>query len=383
MMNNLLNNEYTVVEDNVVNLFPQMNNDKIGEEISLERFIENFLTDKKLRSNSTYVSYKSDLNIISRELYEVEDYSKLTNIIIEDKTIDDLLDYFHLCAHTINHETGERKFSNKTVNRRISALKSMLDYLVVREKIEYNMHKVCSILKNLPEDGIEIDVLEEGDAFACIEFFKTLHSGKELSLLGELALTTSLRANELLTLTWKQFTVKDGEVIVKSRGNIRGKGNKSWIKSISLEMYNDLLDIKKDEIKVFTISYTTLMRGMRKAINTLGLTNGKYSFHSFRKTSLTHKYIASGKDIHFTMEEAGHSDPRTTMKYLKTRELSRIDMVGKRKHKKEDKYKLVSHEDLLKGIELLDEISKMQLNKILDEMKKSTQNTDIIEQNVN
>lgn len=364
MTNEMLNNEYTVVEG-------KENNVVVLHE-TLERFINNFLMEKKKRSIETHNAYRSDINKLSRDMFGYKNYSFIKKEDIENVNIDDLVDYFDMCVEETSG--GERKFSNKTINRRMSSLKSLFEYLTVRDKIKYDIFKLKSILTTLPDDGIEIDALEEDDAFRCIEYFKTLSKGDELYAIGRLALVTSLRVNELLTLTWKQFTVKDDEVIVKSRGNIRGKGNKSWIKSISLDMYNELLTNKKDSTKVFTIHHMNISRAMKKAIIDLKLDNGKYSFHSFRKTSLTHKYFASGKDISFTMEEANHSDPRTTMKYVKSRNLTRIDMVSSRENKDEELYKNASREELLQAIDLLDGISKLYLNKILDDMRKESEN---------
>lgn len=355
MMNNLTNIEYN-------------SNDVIVLHETLEKYINDFLNQKKHRSVQTYNAYRSDINKIAKDLFGFNDYSFIKCENLEGVSIDDLVDYFDMCAQESNNVSGERKFSNKTINRRMSSLKSLLKYLSARDKIKYDVFKLDTILKSLPDDSIEIDVLEKEDALKCIEFFKTLYKGNEMYLIGKLGLDTSLRANELLTLTWKQFTVKNNEIIIKSRGSIKGKGNKDWSKEISLDLYNELEELKGDDEKVFSLNYKNIARGMRKAVDHLQLKDGKYSFHSIRKTAVTHSYYSNDNDILVAMNEANHSNPMTTMKYIKKRKNGKIGMISSREDLESDLYKEVSHEVLLEAIQQLDSISKVHLNKILDKI---------------
>lgn len=359
MVNNLMENEYTLVEDNVIILHE-----------TLERFIENFLNDKKYRSKETYSAYKCDINKLARDLFGYKDYSYIKKEDIESVSMDDLVDYFNMCIEESFDVNGERKYSNKTINRRMSSLKSLFEYLAVRDKIKYDILKLKSksILRSLPDTSIEIDVLDKEDAVKCIEFFKTLYKGNEMYLIGKLGLDTSLRANELLTLTWKQFTVNGEVVNVNSRGDIKGKGNKNWSKEISLELYKELLTLKSDKEEVFTLNYQNLARGMKNAINHLELTDGKYSFHSIRKTAITHAYYSSGADIMVAMQEANHSKPETTMKYIKKVKNGKIGMISSQNDDNSVLYEDVPHEQLLKAIDGLDDISKMKLNEVLSKM---------------
>lgn len=350
------NNEKNESKGSVIDLFE-----------SLEKPIDEFLLECEKRSGDTAVNYRCDINKLARDMFNKTHYKYIQRNHLESISVDDLIQYFNAAYQEVTIE-GKRKYSNSTINRRMSSLKSLIKYLVARKKIDYEINDMYTLLKSLPDKSIMIDVLSNEDTDRCIEYFKTLDSGNVLHLLGRLAVDTALRANELLTLEWNQFTITDDKVIISSRGANKGKGNKTWEDEISIKLYNELLALKTDDNnKVFDISYSTIARAMNKTTKALGLDDKKYTFHSFRKNAVTHTYLVTNGDILAAMDKANHTNVGTTQRYIKGK---KRQMTGRYSMTSvcNDLYRDVSHEELLLAISKMDKSTQFQLNKLLSEI---------------
>lgn len=315
-------------------------------------YIEDFLLDAEKRSSQTARNYRSDIQKLAREMFGYDDYKFIKKQDFENLTVDDLIQYFNACWQEVDMD-GVRKYSNATINRRISSLKSLLKYLVARDKIEFPINNMLVLLKTLPKTTVTIDVLSIEDADRCIEFFKTQHLGHIASLMAKLSVDTALRANELITLTWKQFYVEENGVTIKSVGDIKGKGNKDWRETISKELYEELLTLKQDGVPtVFNISYSYLAKLMNKTTKELGLNDKNYTFHSFRKRSITNELILTN-DIRAAQKKARHSSIATTGLYLEETNYSMTGYYSLGEKLDKDLYKKVDNELLIKALESL------------------------------
>lgn len=337
---------------------------------TLEIYIDDFLLDCKKNSESTYKNYKCDIGKLASDMFNLPHYKYITKEHIESLSISDLINYFNACYQEEKFD-GTRKYSNGTISRRISSLKSMIKYLVGREVIDYNIQKLYTFLKTLPNTAIKIDVLSDEDSERCIEHFKTFPMGDKLYLLGKLAIDTALRANELLTLKWNQFTVIDDfTVVIESRGTTKGKGNKDWLVEIHIDLYNELLELKQDNSELlFDLSYSTLAQVMNRTTEALGLNDKNYTFHSFRKNSITYTYNLTNGDILAAKEKGNHSSVATTEGYIKANKYGatgRYSVSGKVDN---EAFMKASHNDLLLALNKLDEGTLLRLNMELSKLK--------------
>lgn len=370
-LNKKINNDYNITDNKKDKVI------KIHE--TLVGYIEEFLLDKGKRSKKTSECYRGDINKLAKEMFGYSHYKYIRKQDFEAMGVDDLIQYFDACHQELKIDKS-RKYANSTINRRMSSLKSLLGYLVARKKIKYEINDLMILLKSLPDNGIMIDVLSEEDANRCVDFFKTLPMGNILHIIGKLALDTALRANELLTLEWNQFTIFDDKVVVKSRGENRGKGNKSWEDEISLDLYNEILKLKEDDNKkVFNISYAMIAKSMNITTKALNLRDKKYTFHSFRKTSITHTFNVTGGDIIAAKEKANHSNIGTTTRYIKPKNYGMTGMFSLRGKMNNNLYKTVSHEELICALDKMDKGLLFQLNKeLLNSSKENLKNNRII-----
>src|SRR5580765_4516882 len=139
----------------------------------------------------------------------------------------------------------ERDITAKTINRKISSLKSFFKYLVRSGALEQTpMTRVLTpkISKRLP------DFIKESDAGKLLGSLKNSEDWKGLNtkMLITLFYTTGMRLSELVNL--KENQVDFGKKQVK----VLGKGNKERIIPISQEalvMIKDYIQLKKKEFE--------------------------------------------------------------------------------------------------------------------------------------
>lgn len=339
--------------------------------IYLKCTIDEFLLDKKMHSVDTYRNYLCDINKFAKDLFGYDNYKYLTKENVESVTVDKMIKYRNEQYTEVN-EFGERKYANATINRRFSCYKKLYEYLEVRGVIKYDeVNKLKDLLKNLPNHSNEIDVLSMEDAERIMEYFKTKKNGHIVYLMSKLSVDTGLRSRELLTLQWNQFYPIKDKVIIKSKGKIKGKGNKDWEKEISIEFYNEILTLKSEgKDKVFNISYSFIAKLMSEAVEELGLNDKDYTFHSFRKRAATNHYELTN-DIMSTKEFLNHSNLNTTQKYVDTKNYGMTGIYSLGDKLDKELYKKVDRELLLEAIGELDKSLIHLLNIKLDEKVKN------------
>ena len=251
-----------------------------------------YLENIKEFSNHTLISYKTDLEGFI-------DYIKTNKI--SNKTIKSYIKKLSLDG-----------YSNSTINRKISSLKSFEKWLYEMNKVETIYSKNVKYLKipeMLPEvlsssylnkliDGIETSTDEEIRDKAIIE----------------LLYSSGLRVSELVKLNLNDFN--NNEYI-----KVSGKGkkerivplNQSATKSIDLWIKNARSNIAESSepalfvgIKGSRIDVRVVRRIVLKKLGTYP--------HAVRHSFATH-LLEGGADIRIVQELLGHEDPNTTQLY--------------------------------------------------------------------
>jgi len=251
-----------------------------------------YLENIKEFSNHTLISYKTDLEGFI-------DYIKTNKI--SNKTIKSYIKKLSLDG-----------YSNSTINRKISSLKSFEKWLYEMNKVETIYSKNIKYLKipeTLPEvfsssylnkliDGIETSTDEEIRDKAIIE----------------LLYSSGLRVSELVKLNLNDF---NNNKYIK----VSGKGkkerivplNQSATKSIDLWIKNARSNIAESSepalfvgIKGSRIDVRVVRRIVLKKLGTYP--------HAVRHSFATH-LLEGGADIRIVQELLGHEDPNTTQLY--------------------------------------------------------------------
>jgi integrase/recombinase XerC len=275
-----------------------------------EDFI-NYLQYEKRYSNHTVRAYRNDLNQFFNYLQEVRESEDLNSI--SGKTIRSWI------AKSIDENISER-----TINRKISTLKSYFRYLMRMGYIHHNpMGKVYTpkVARRIPYfvDENHMDLLLSRDLFTD-DFF-----GLRDQLIVEILYQTGIRLSELINI--KDADVTSGNFQIK----ILGKRNKERIIPINKSLHNLIEQyLSKRNEKFSNVNGEFLLvtnkgrklyekfvyRTVKKYLSYI-TTIDKKSPHVLRHTFATHM-LNKGADLNAIKELLGHANLSATQIYTHT-----------------------------------------------------------------
>jgi len=285
----------------------------------LESFAD-YLEYQKRSSKHTVTAYMTDLSQFE-EFYEklcTEDGLKLEEITLDKVTLQDVRCWV---ISLVEKKEDGTKLNNKSINRKLSALKSFYNFLEARNvvaKNPVNKMKRLKMSKNLPlfvvENGMEklLDNVPYEDGF----------EGIRDKLIIELLYGTGIRLSELLGLKIEDIDLYNQAI------KVLGKRNKERI----IPMHFALLDLVKNYLQVKSLvqgvdaeNYLiTTMNGeqgypmmiwriVRKMLDQVS-TIERRSPHVLRHTFATH-LLDNGADLNSIKDLLGHSTLASTQMY--------------------------------------------------------------------
>jgi integrase/recombinase XerC len=292
---------------------------------SIQPFLD-YLKYQKRYSAHTIRSYHDDLVQFLRFVEMQFEYISLTAI-----------GYNHVRSWLASIK--ENEISSKTINRKISSLKSFFKYLVktsVLDQTPMNRIVTPKNSKRLP------DFIQEGDAGKLIGALKNTEDWKSLNtkMLITLFYTTGVRLSELVNL--KESHVDFGKRQIK----VLGKGNKERIIPISQEIVVMIKDYEQQKKKVFELTENTLLvteKGkkmyskypyllVKSFLTSEVKTLNKKSPHVLRHSFATH-LSNKGADLNAIKELLGHSSLAATQVYTHNT-IEKLKNVYKKAHPK-------------------------------------------------
>jgi integrase len=337
--------------------------------------IQKWLNNHGYNSDRTRRDYEFDVKLFFKLMKQKE----ITYLTKEDVqlTLDDFEDFIDK-LYKMENEKGERNYSNKTINRKVAAVKGMIKYLAGKKlNGEYIVKDIAymGLINSLPENSKSHGILESNEVWTMANLsLEETHKGNIKRLAILFTYDTCARKSDVLNLKWSDFEVKEDVVVV----NGIGKGNKEFRKSISKDFYEEILTLKEDGVyQVFQLTdknIDDMMRRLREKMNIDP--NRGIVYHSIRKTGSVFVYRICGNDIMKAKEILNHSNVNTTQLYLKSTEYTQaIGGVSSAKNINHNAYKEVDHETLLKAIEGLNKDQILLLNlKISELLRKNIEN---------
>jgi len=271
--------------------------------------VDNFfahLTLEKKYSFHTIKAYQKDIQSFHdfiRKEFEEEDLAAAKTVMIKDWMM-----------HMVSSGT-----SSRTINRKISSLKSFYRYLVSEEIIDNNpanqIHSL-KIGKQLPS-YIEKERLNN---FLNTEFDQNNFAQTRDRLIMDIFYATGIRRNELIELT-EQSIDFSGNLI-----KVRGKGNKERILPLTKKLSDKIrsyIELKQNTFldtnpflfvtdKGLKVYAEFIYRIVNKQLS--GLTSSKKSPHVLRHTFATHM-LNNGADLNSIKELLGHANLSATQVY--------------------------------------------------------------------
>jgi len=291
----------------------------------VQEFLD-YLTFQKRYSKNTIISYENDL----RGFFEF--------ILLEYK-ITAVNEVNPSIVRTWLASLKENKVASKSVNRKISSLKSFFKYQLRLKKITLNPVATVSSLKvskRLPSfvDEKSIHNLLNHD------FFPASFEGKTDYLIFEILYQTGIRRSELINLKESDINKNSGTI------KVLGKGNKERIIPVNnqlVRIVDEYILEKRNEFPEL-ISRELLVSKKGKPLNPkyvynivkkyLGevSTNQRKSPHVLRHSFATH-LTNNGAEINAIKELLGHSSLAATQIYTHNT-IEKLKQVHKQAHPK-------------------------------------------------
>jgi len=273
--------------------------------LSITHFIE-YLNYEKNYSPYTVTAYKKDLEsfqIFSKKEYDESDLSGLPYSIIRSWIV----------------TLVDSGIANRSINRKVSSLKSYYNYLVKTKQIKQNplhKHKSLKISKKVNIPFSQKEVFEVLELFENSKDFESVRD----KLIIELMYTTGMRRSELIGLKLSSVDLSQNTV------KVIGKRNKerhipllnSVIKTIKdyLDQRNKIV-VKQDYFLITRKGekmYATLVyRIINEYFSKVSL-KIKKSPHVIRHSFATH-LLNEGADLNSVKELLGHSSLASTQVY--------------------------------------------------------------------
>lgn len=297
----------------------------INSNKSLQQFLD-FLKFQKRYSQHTVISYQTDLI----------GFFNFVAITFGETPLPDIRPTY---VRSWLAQLKENGMESKSINRKISTLKSFFKYLLKEQQIMVSpMATVISpkVSKRLPQfvEKKDIETL-----FNYVEFPDTWQ-GKTDRILLQLFYNTGIRQAELVNL--KENQIDSGKIAIK----VLGKGNKERIIPISQQLLDELKNYIVDKRKLleqFNADILLINSNGKKlypkyVYNTVNkylskiTTISKKSPHVLRHTFATH-LMNNGADLNAVKELLGHSSLAATQIYTHNT-IEKLKDIHKKAHPK-------------------------------------------------
>ena len=291
--------------------------------MSLNSFIE-YLVKERNYSNNTIIAYKNDLEVFQKFCQKEFNHKNL-------KTSN----YSFIRSWVVS--LVESGLSNRSINRKVSVLRSFFNFLLKIGEIDKSPLKNHKPLKEekkvqVPFSEKEINLLLEGD------FFKKDYEGTMIKTLIELFYSTGLRLSEVTNLKRTSVDLDNKKI------KVLGKRNKERIIPIIESLKNQLLkfqELKKQIIsgpesefffvdeKNIKLKNIYVYKVVNNYLNKVS-TKSKRSPHMLRHSFATH-LLNHGADINSVKELLGHTSLAATQIYTHT-SMEKIKSIYKKSH---------------------------------------------------
>jgi integrase/recombinase XerC len=275
----------------------------------IDKFID-YISNERKYSLHTIRAYTNDLNIFFNFL---SNYNHKLNIINIDRSI------IHLYIQSIS----KKKIGGKTLQRKVSSIKSFYKFLSDRELIKYNISDLIQIPKadrKLPNFLSQKEIAK----LMSLPDLSTYKGVRDKSVL-EVLYSTGLRISELISIEISNISRSKRTIKVLGKGSKERYALLGKEALISIENYliircklypnkdNFFLYPCLNKSKLNHISTRAMFNIVKKYLVNIS-NNEKLSPHSLRHSFATH-LLENGADLLAVKDMLGHEDLSSTQIY--------------------------------------------------------------------
>lgn len=300
----------------------------------------------------TYLTRKGQNSLRTKETYErhIRDFFRtMRNKELEDLSEDDLI---FTKKQTESYQVAlKEQYKGTTVNNAITAVREVYKRL---QDDGFEVNLAWFNLENYDgHDKQSYDTLSHEEVVAIIDLVSFTRKGKEKALLIRLAYATAFRKESLLDMKWTDLVIIEGVRYAK----VLGKGNKWSHKKISADLYDLLMEHKKDTgwEKIFQLTNRTVTKMMNHIRENMDFGDRRIVFHSFKKASVNEVNRLSGGDLKMAQLHADHSNSSTTVNdYLEKKKFEDLITVDINTVIPINRLDALSHDELLTLVKGMD-----------------------------
>lgn len=292
----------------------------------IQSFLE-YLSLEKKYSEHTIIAYKTDLRLFVKFLEEEFEETNLVKV-----------NYSQIRSWIVSLVSN--KITNKTINRKISSLKTFYKFLIRVKQIKESplqKHKALKVPKrvNVPFNNKEINevlsIINEDNDYVSVRN----------KMIVELLYSTGMRRNELITLRIKDIDLE--QEVVKVLGKRDKERYIPLLKSVQITMkeylkmrkeysqQNDYLFITSKEKKLYGTLVYRVINHYFSAVSS----KVKKSPHVLRHAFATH-LLNEGADLNAVKELLGHASLASTQVYTNS-SLNKIKQMYNQAHPRSKK----------------------------------------------
>ena len=305
---------------------------KKNEEILEETYenykdIENlmFFVDKYLyyeevilgKSSNTIRSYRRDILQFMKYIDEYEEIRTFEDV--EMLTIRSFIAYLN-SDERLKKKKNAKVVSKRSINRKISALRTFFKYLQEKKVIQTN--KVMYV--NMPKFEKELpNVLSKDDLNKMRSVINTEKiTGIRDRLIIELLYSSGIRASELINLNEYVIDFNEREMRIVGKGDKEritffSRNAKKWLEKYIEEKKKEYKNYSKEILITNSKGKKLTTRSLRRLISNHATEAGlqkEVTPHVFRHSFAT-ELLNNGVDIRYLQELLGHSSISTTQVY--------------------------------------------------------------------
>ena len=307
--------------------------DKKKHEEILEETYENykdienlmFFVDKYLyyeevilgKSSNTIRSYRRDILQFMEYIDEYEEIRTFEDV--EMLTIRSFIAYLN-SDERLKKKKNEKVVSKRSINRKISALRTFFKYLQEKKVIQTN--KVMYV--NMPKFEKELpNVLSKDDLNKMRSVINTEKiTGIRDRLIIELLYSSGIRASELINLNEYVIDFNEREMRIVGKGDKEritffSRNAKKWLEKYIEEKKKEYKNYSKEILITNSKGKKLTTRSLRRLISNHATEAGlqkEVTPHVFRHSFAT-ELLNNGVDIRYLQELLGHSSISTTQVY--------------------------------------------------------------------